>query len=477
MCEVLHTDPETAEWTREKGEANGQRELRRIWEKAGETAWIDPNEDSVARAFAGTSAGRFAFDHTAGCWRVWQDGRWARDTRNLVFDAARDFVRAARERLTDPPAAMARIAFSAAVERASRADPRVAVSQEVWDRDPRLLGVPGGVVDLRTGQLNPSRPEQFISRQTSVAPAPAGTPAPLWSAFLDDATRKDVELKAFLQRLTGYLLTGIVTEEVLTFLYGCGGNGKGVLLGAVTAILAEYAVAVPIEVFTAGARISVEYYRAQMAGTRLVTASETEVQTTWPELQIKEMTGNDSPLSGRHHYGQPFTFWPQFKIVLVGNYAPRLKGCSPAMERRLRVVPFNRIPAARDPDLKERLRAEYPAILRWMIDGCLQWQQKRLGTAAVITRATNAYFEQQDAFRHWIEECAVLDPTLSVEPGILLSNYNSWAKTNGEEVATSNAFAEMIDRIPSLRRVKSDGRRLVKGIGLKAPRYTNRDDP
>jgi hypothetical protein len=36
MSAALRSDPETAEWVREKGEANGGRELRRIWEKAGE---------------------------------------------------------------------------------------------------------------------------------------------------------------------------------------------------------------------------------------------------------------------------------------------------------------------------------------------------------------------------------------------------------------------------------------------------------
>jgi predicted P-loop ATPase len=37
MCEELRTDPETADWYREKGEPNGQRELHRIWDKAAKT--------------------------------------------------------------------------------------------------------------------------------------------------------------------------------------------------------------------------------------------------------------------------------------------------------------------------------------------------------------------------------------------------------------------------------------------------------
>ena len=39
MAEALPADPETAAWVAEKGEADGARELRRIWDRAGEDAW------------------------------------------------------------------------------------------------------------------------------------------------------------------------------------------------------------------------------------------------------------------------------------------------------------------------------------------------------------------------------------------------------------------------------------------------------
>jgi putative DNA primase/helicase len=207
-----------------------------------------------------------------------------------------------------------------------------------------------------------------------------------------------------------------------------------------------------------------------------VTASETETQATWAEAQIKEITGNDTPLSGRHPYGKPFHFFSQAKVIIVGNHAPKLKGRSPAMERRLRVVPFTHMPQPPDSKLKEKLRAEYPAILRLMIDGCLAWQRESLGTAAAISSATSAYFEQQDAFRRWLDERCILDRGLSLKPGILLANFNEWAKANGEETITSNAFAELIDRTPGLMRAKSDGARLVRGIGLRATSYSHSYD-
>ena len=426
-------------------------------------------EDSVAQQFAEHYAGCFVYDHEMCVWFEWNGSRWTRDLKLSVFHHAREFARAINNRLIKPTTALGKIAFASAVERASRADPKMAVVQAIWDRDPWLLGTPDGVVDLRTGILRPNAPDLYIARHTRVAPAPAGTPCPLWQGFLDSATQHDKELQGFLQRLCGYVLTGDVTEEVLTFLYGPGGNGKGVFLATLTGILAEYAVPVPIEVFTAGSYINLEYYRAQMAGARLVTASETEAQATWAESQIKEMTGNETPLSARHPYGKPFSFRAQFKLILVGNHAPKTKGRSPAMERRLRVAPFVHMPPVPDLDLKEKLRVEWPAILRWMLDGCLMWQRDRLGNAAAVKAATSAYFEQQDAHRRWIDERCILDKTLALKPGLLLADFNAWAKANGEETVSANAFSELIDRTPGLSRMRTHGVRYVKGIGLKAP--------
>ena len=443
-----------------------ERARHASWSKFGGDL-IDPTEDSIACAFAAENAGRIVYDHTVETWFTWQEGRWNRDTRKSVFNDAREFTRAVRRKLNDAPVALSRVAFVSAVERAARADPKLAVSHEVWNQDIWLLGTPDGVVDLRDGMLRPSAPDLYINRHTNIAPAPVGTVAPLWSDFLDAATNHDKDLQAFLQRPAGYLLTGDVTEEVLTFLHGEGGNGKGVFMRTLHGILGEYAVAVPIEVFTAGSRVNPEYYRAQIAGARMVTASETEAQATWAELQIKELTGNDSPISARHPHGQPFTYFPQFKIALVGNHAPKLKGRSAAMERRLRVVPFAHSPKRPDQALKEKLKSEYPAILRWMLEGCAIWQRQRLGTASEVAAATSAYFDQQDAFRRWIEERCILEPSLSVTPGVLLTDFNTWAKASGEETVTANDFAQLIDRTPGLKRHKTNGARLVRGIGLQ----------
>ena len=60
-----------------------------------------------------------------------------------------------------------------------------------------------------------------------------------------------------------------------------------------------------------------------------------------------------------------------------------------AMRRRFNLIPFVNKPMVKDSKLKEKLEAEYPAILRWMIDGCLDWQKNGLLRPTSVLGATN----------------------------------------------------------------------------------------
>jgi putative DNA primase/helicase len=167
---------------------------------------------------------------------------------------------------------------------------------------------------------------------------------------------------------------------------------------------------------------------------------------------------------------------PQFKLQFVGNHAPRLKSRNSAMERRLRVMLFTYRPEKQDRGLKARLLAEAPAILRWIIDGCLEWQQDGLGTASAIQQASERYFEQQDTFSRWLEERCVLDVMLATRPGELYSDYHGWCVSNGEAALNSAEFAEVRDRTPGLILKTRNGSRWIVGISLRSaigPRWDN----
>src|SRR6516225_7868263 len=102
-----------------------------------------------------------------------------------------------------------------------------------------------------------------------------------------------------------------------------------------------------------------------------------------------------------------FDFVPSFKLFICGNHKPRLDSVDEAIRRRLLLAPFmvQIPPAERDPQLVDKLKAEWPAILRWMIDGALEYQRIGLKPPPLVVDATDAYFRDEDTLQQWLDEC------------------------------------------------------------------------
>src|SRR4029079_19351708 len=95
------------------------------------------------------------------------------------------------------------------------------------------------------------------------------------------------------------------------------------------------------------------------------------------------------------------------------NHKPALKSVDEAIRRRFLLLLFGVTipPSERDPKLTEKLRAERPGILKWMIEGCLAWQKQGLTPPEIVREATDAYLLAEDALVAWIDETCVRDPT------------------------------------------------------------------
>ncbi len=429
-------------------------------------------EDSVALAFVATYKDTLRFNHDAGVWFLWDGWIWHRQTTRLAYHWARE---AARLMALDSGNFRTRIpagkaSFAGGVERFAQADPAFAVTNGVWNADPFLLGTPRGTVDLRTGYLTEPKQDDFISRKTSVVPSEEED-CPRFLEFLEQITQKDKEVIGFLKRWFGYCLTGDTREHALLFAWGAGGNGKGVLMNTVYQIMGEYAASAPMDTFTERKYATHTTDLAMLAGARLVLTSEIDEGAAWAEAKLKQLTGGD-PITARFMRRDNFTYLPVFKVNISGNHKPSFSSVDDAMRRRLTMVPFLFKPEHPDKSLPDRLKAEYPGILRWMITGCLDWQAHGLSQPASVIEATKEYFAAQDFFHRWLDECCTLGQG-QVANGVLLKSFQQWCNNNGEEVKDNKALRGMLEKHPGIKCVMIHGKRFVQGIALKPPE----DDP
>lgn len=428
-------------------------------------------QDGVAQIFARRYADCLRFDHHAGAWFVWSGRRWERDQKAIAFYFVRELSRSISEGQKDAALREVRkVNFAGGVERFAQSDPALSTTSEAWDRDPLLLGTPGGTVDLRTGLLSAADPADAITKLTAVAPV-ASADCPRWRQFLEEATGGDAELVGFLQRWAGYCLTGLTREHALVFVYGPGGNGKSVFLNVLTGILADYATTASMDTFTASKSDKHPTDLAMLRGARVVTASETEEGRAWAEAKVKQLTGGDR-ISARFMRQDFFEFLPQFKLTVVGNHQPTLRNVDEAIRRRFNIVPFTRKPEMPDRDLEAKLRAEWPGILAWMIEGAIAWQREGLTPPETVRAATDDYFAEQDSLAQWLdEECDAEpgNPHKSEPSADLFKSWSDFARAAGDDPGNAKTFGAALRQrgFMPYRRTASRG---FKGIRLRQPK-------
>ena len=403
------------------------------------------SDEALALGFAARHAKDLRYVDQWGCWYRWTGKLWQMDHDLFAVACVRAYCREIAAKCEDFKTAktIASAKTIAAVERLARADRRLAATPEQWDQDPWALNTPAGVVGLRTGGIRPHDPLDYMTKITAVGP---GGDWETWHQFLDEVTDGDEDLQKFLQRMAGYALTGDTSAHALFFMFGTGANGKSVLLDTLASILGDYHRAAPIETFTASHGDRHPTDLAGLRGARLVTATETEEGRRWAEARIKQLTGGDK-IAARFMRQDFFEFTPQFKLVIAGNHKPGLRSVDEAVRRRFHLVPFSVTipPERRDPALKEKLKAEWPGILAWMIRGCLEWQENGLAPPTAVSAATAAYLEAEDALAAWMEECCELVPGLWESSADLFGSWKTWAEAAGEIAGSAKRFGQALE--------------------------------
>jgi len=424
--------------------------------------------------------------HVAGQgWFAWDGKRWRHDDTGAAMRAVKQAIKARwKEREAakcegdrDRADKLAKWLLQSESAQRNEAALKVASTErelvariQDFDTDTMLLNVRNGTINLRLGELRPHRQEDRITKLAPVAFDPAAE-CPTWLAFLE-RVQPNPAVRAFLQRLAGYCATAETREQKVPIHFGLGANGKSVFDSTLLHVFGDYADTAAFDTFTERKGAGPRDDLADLRALRYVTASESNAGARLNEALVKQVTGGD-PIRARKLYQDAFTFWPAFKVSLKSNHRPRIRGTDEGVWRRILLVPWSvRIPEAeQDKTLPERLKAEAAGILRWIVEGCLEWQRIGLAPPPEVLAATKDYRQREDTIQRFIDDRCLVLPGATVPAADLHGAYLRWAQGEGEpELSAKRIGAWLEDHGFSPVRIGSGDARRRAWNGLQLMR-------
>lgn len=338
-----------------------------------------------------------------------------------------------------------------------------------FDTDKMILNVQNGVLNLKTGELNPHSPDLLLSK---ICAANYNTNAKCskWLEFLNVIFNRDEELIKFIQKMVGYTLTGSTKEQCLFFLYGDGSNGKSVFTEIIAHIMGDYAINIQADslmtkMYTNSSGPNDDI--ARLVNARLVTSSEPNEGSRLDEGLIKQLTGGDK-VTARRLRASFFDFRPDFKLFISSNHKPYIRGTDIGIWRRLKVIPFLVLipPEKQDKNLKNKLLEESDGILTWAIEGLKMYLKEGLQSPQSVKVATEEYKVEMDVIGRFLEEVTEESEESRISSSHLYQDYCKWA--DGYNVYKMTATKFGLEMNKRYRKIKSDGLIYYKGVTFKS---------
>lgn len=461
-------------------------DVARRYRKATELAKYDfPLTDfGNAERIAHQHAGELRFVEQYG-WMKWTGKRWQRNrsgalqiakqvVRNIHIEAKTKRDEEERKRVLQWAAKCESKARIESMLSLAESEESILVDAEQFDQDPFLLNCSNGVIDLRTGILHAHDPLMLMTQMASCK-YEFTAPCRVWLNFLDRILAGKLPVIEFLQRAVGYALTGITTEQCFFLCHGKGANGKSTFLETLRHVLGSYAQQADFNSFLVRNDSGIRNDFARMVGKRLVTAIEVAENRRFSESVLKQMTGGDT-VTARFLFKEYFEFKPSFKVFLAANHKPIIKGTDHAIWRRIRLIPFTvTIPEAeRDEQLLCKLNEEAPGILKWAVEGCLNWQRTGLTPPQEVADATATYRSEMDVLNDFINDCCTLGSGMMARKNMFYEAYEQWCLKSGEKPDSKHTLgSRMIERGFAPEEKDGQGFRIWRGIGLLAERLTH----
>lgn len=334
--------------------------------------------------------------------------------------------------------------------------------KKFFDNAPIGLATKGGFYSVEGEEIKvvPLTPDH---RQTALCPVePEDIPTPRFTRHLQEtfsvydeekdgtrtfnkkATSEQINMA---QEAFGMVaVCGLYKFQKVIFLYGPGGNGKGVLLRLVEAVFPDDVVgAVPPYLWDNPVMCS------ELSTLTLNTVGELDKTKPIPASKFKNGTGEDYMLC-KTLYQMPFKARITASHIFAGNYYPYTTDHSRGFYRRWLFLSTPNVIAESkiDPDLADKIIGEeLPGVVHWMLEGARQ----AVARGHVEQSTTHGEMMKDWKLKHtpvlaFLNECDLVE----VKEGsrcsrsALYTEFQTWCAQVGRKPLHSGNFYDELER-------------------------------
>jgi putative DNA primase/helicase len=426
--------------------------------------------------------------HPFKSWFIWDGQRWKRDESLFVRELAKEAtVRIGDEAaIIETPTERAEFYKWAAISQGhgridamtDLAKSALPITPDRMDANPDILNFPNGTLNLNSFKFSEPSQNDYITKITGTLYNPGAT-CPNWLLFLNQIMPGNEKLKgnenliSYLQRAAGYSLTGRTGERAIFLCHGSGANGKSTFLNTLLAVMGDYGKPVESATLCIARAEGIRNDLAALRGARFVSATEAGKGKRLDEDVIKRLTGGGDKIQARFLFQEYFEFTPECKIWWSFNSAPRITDTTNSIWDRVKLIPFSYVipEPERDKKLLDKLLAEAPGIMQWMVDGLKSYQEIGLKEPTEVTQATQNYRDEQDFLGDFFTDVCVIEHGAATGATDLYNAYKNWHNMNAadEKCKSVRSFGfEMGDHGFERTKDRTTGRKNYTGIRLKS---------
>ena len=303
-------------------------------------------------------------------------------------------------------------------------DRDMACEESEFNRNPWLLPVQNGVIDLETGALTRGRPADRMTKVLDIEYDPRADYGP-WVDFVREVSDSE-EMEQFQKRSIGYAATGFSHEQYIWFYIGPGRNGKGLFFNGIADVLGPYYHEIDkgmiLEQRNEPSPNAASEHKYSLLHKRFIVAAETNKGQRIDPSALKTLTGMNK-VRCRPNFRSEIIFEPSHSTFCQTNSFPVGLTRELSLIERILIVeyPFiyvdnveekkRKFPALadkfrqKDPKLHEKLAMYRQGILRWIVEGAQDWRQNGLQPPQQVFDHVNRLVKQNDVVGLFIEDC------------------------------------------------------------------------